>query len=323
MSQAILSFIVATPAVLSNVLLLASVYRDPANRNQIWTTPVTLLVVNLSMCDLLSGIAPGYGAFYYDIAKLKGQTREKLFGVELLLNITAVVTNIVSSCTIAAMGFDRLVAVSYPLQYKARVTKAKIKVFIAVIWIYSLLFASLNLMGVSKSVFVLLYCHLHVSVPLIILPVVYWKAYSALRSHNNRVRHLADGREQMDFARRNRERKIVSAFLWILVSFYVVFTPQYIAHNVLVFCPSFKKEASFKFFLYASNKFILVNCSLNPFIYAWRIPKYKRAFKAIFSGASADQETLMAMATWKCRGWQTERRSICCRLEQLEDNLKP
>ena len=234
------------------------------------------------MCDLLTGAIPGYCSLYYDIAIITGQPKQELLGVKTVTTVAAIVANIVSSCTITSMSLDRLFAVSSPHQYTARVTKAKIKVFIAVVWIYSLLFSSLGRIGVSVTVVVILYCHIHVSVPLIILPVVYWKTYRALRLHNNQVRNLVDGRERIDFVHRRRERKMVTAFLLVLISFYVPFVPQYIAQNIFLLSPSLAERSSFRLFLYASNKFVFLNCTLNPFIYAWRIPKYKRAFLAVF-----------------------------------------
>ena len=284
-SQAILSIVFATSALLSNVFLMITVCRNTNLNQRIWQTHATYFVVNLSICDLLAGLVPGYGGLFYNISILRGQTRESLVGLQSLIVAAAVMTNIVSSCTIVLMSYDRWLAVSSPLLYKARVTKAKIKAAIASTWIYSLIFSSLPFLGVALSLFSLLYCHLHVSVPLIILPVLYWKTLRALRHHNNQVQDVADdnGRRQIDEAHRNRERKMVSAFLLILVFFYLSFGPQFIAQNVLVFCPDAINQESFSFFLYASNKFLLVNCCLNPFIYAWRIPTYRRAFREIFS----------------------------------------
>ena len=292
--QITFSVMISTPTVVSNVVLLISIYRNP-DRNQLNQSPATLLVVNLSVCDLLIGVVPGFGGLYYDIALFNRKTREDLAGAKILLIFVAVFAGIVSSCTIAAMSLDRFVAVSSPLQYKARVTKAKVKVFLVVCWVYALLFSCLSL-GTSKTVFILLYCHLHVSFPLIILPVVYWKTYSALRSHNNRVGNLADGIQAMDIAHRNRERKMISAFLLVLVLFYVTFMPHFIALNMIVFEPSYLKMESFIFFLYASDKFLLVNSSLNPFIYAWRIPKYRRAFKEVFCGCGSRNRSINTVA---------------------------
>ena len=238
------------------------------------------------MCDLLAGLVPGYGSLYYDISILRGQRRANLVGIQRFLTISAVVTNIVSSGTITVMSFDRLFMVSSPLHYKVLVTKTKIKVAMAFIWIYSLLFACLPLMGVATSTFVLLYCHLHVSVPLIILPMVYWKTFRALRLHNNQVQDVADNerRQHMGMAHRNRECKMVSAFLLVLILFYASSAPQFIAQNIFIFHPKYIYIDTFRFVLYTTNKVILVNCCLNPFVYAWRIPTYRRAFQAVFSG---------------------------------------
>ena len=294
-SQAILSTLVSTPAVVTNVLLLITVFRDPSRNQPLWGSPVTLLVVNLTMCDLLTGAIPGYFSLYYDIAIITGQPKQELIGLKTGMTAVAVAANIVSSCTIAAMSLDRLFAVSSPHQYTARVTKAKIKVFIAAVWIYSLLFSSLGRMGVSVTVFVVLYCHIHVTVPLVILPVVYWKTYRALRLHNKQVRNLADRRGQIDLVHRRRERKMVSAFLLVLISFYVTFVPQYIAQNIFLLSPSLAERSSFRLFLYASNKFVFLNCTLNPFIYAWRVPKYKRAFLAVFGRGVCRSRNVVVM----------------------------
>ena len=285
LAQSIISFVLATPAVLSNVLLLVSIYhrRSPGNRNQLWLKPVTLLVVNLSVCDLLSAIVPGYVSCAYGIYRI--HSRRQIWAVELPIIIVAVVTNIVSSCTISAMGFNCWLGVSSPFQHRVRLTKAKIKAFIAVVWLYSLLFVSLFGAGVSKTVFVLLYCHIHVSLPLIILPVVYCKTYAALRLQSNQVVNLADGRQRIALAHRNRERKLLSAFVLVLVLFYISFAPHFIANNILAIRPSLSETESFKFLWYVSNSFTLVNSSLNPYIYSWRIPEYREAFKAVFHGS--------------------------------------
>lgn len=296
LTQSVISFVLATPAVLSNVLLLVSIYRRraPGNRNQLWLKPVTLLVVNLSMCDLMSAIVPGYVSCVYGFYRV--HRPGKIRGVELAIIIVAVVTNIVSSCTISAMSFNCWLGVACPFQHRTRLTKGKIKVFIAVVWLYSLLFVSLYGTGVSKNVFVLLYCHIHVSLPLIILPLVYWKTYAALRLHSNQVVNLADGRQRMAVAHRNRQRKLLSAFLLILVLFYVSFTPHFITNNILAVRPPLSQAASLRFLHYVSNTFTLVNSSVNPYIYAWRIPEYREAFKTVFSGSVCRIKRRIGMA---------------------------
>ncbi|KAJ7371730.1 hypothetical protein OS493_023065 [Desmophyllum pertusum] len=155
-----------------------------------------------------------------------------------MIIITAIIANVVGSCTIVAMAFDRLIAIRLPLQYKQHVTKRKVKIFIVAVWIYTLFFASLSRMGVPQDIFILLYCHLHVSLPLIVLAAVFWQTYRTLRLHDKQVRGLASGGDEiMNEAHRKRERKVLSAILIVLGLFYVTFTPQFISLNILFFHP--------------------------------------------------------------------------------------
>ena len=283
LAHAFIDFILATPAILSNAILLITIYRDSHRQKLLWRTPVTLLVLNLSICDLLTGIIAGYGSFYYDITILTTGTSGNILGIKLTIIIVAILTNVVGSCTIVVMSFDRLIAIRSPLQYKTRVTKRKVKIFIVAVWIYALLFASLSRIGVPQDIFILLYCHLHVSIPIIIIAVVFWKTYHSLRLHNNRIDVLMSaGGELMSDAHRNRERKVLSAIQVVLGLFYITFMPQFVALNISFFHPWLTEMAGFKAFLYTANKVLLVNSSVNPFIYAWRIPKYRTALNIVF-----------------------------------------
>lgn len=284
LAHVFLDFIIATTAILSNAILLITIYRDSRQQLKLlWGTPVTLLVVNLSVCDLLSGVLLGCGSLYFDITVLAARTNEQLLtGIKrtvAILTTTGILIYIVGSCTVIAMAFDRLVAISWPLWYKTRVTKMKVTVFIVSVWIYSLLFTSPSRMGVPRKIFFLLYCHLHLSLPLVILAVVFWQTYRALLLHNNRVWDLANGDELVNQTHRNRERKVLFAIFGL---FYLTFAPQFVALNILIFHPWLRKVVGFRAFLYTSNKVLSASSSINPFIYAWRIPKYRRALRAVF-----------------------------------------
>ena len=293
LAHVVIDFILGTSAFLSNAFLLITIFQDFRHHNQLWRTPVTLLVVNLSMCDLLTGIVPGYGSFYFDLTILLTRNTEQMLGFKLMITVFAIITNVVGSCTVVAMSFDRLIAVKSPLRYKTVITKKKFKIFIVSVWIYALFFASFSGIGVPNDVFILLYCHLHVSLPLIILAVVFWKTYHSLRLHNNRVGAMnGDSGGQMNEAHRRRERKVLSAIQFVLGLFYITFMPQFVSLNISFFYPWLTKKIWFKAFLYTANKVLLVNSSVNPFFYAWRIPKYKRALKMVFTRQADRPDTL-------------------------------
>ena len=126
----------------------------------------------------------------------------------------------------------------------------------------------------------------------------------------------------MEFAHRNRERKIISAFLLVLVLFYVTFLPQFIAQNMLVVQPSYLKEESFVFLLYASYKVVLLNSSLNPFIYTWNIPKYRRAFKEVFRWCGSRKRSTNTEARGLMMAMMTVHRTEPARMDNYQPTAK-
>lgn len=298
LAHTVIDFVVSTPAVLSNVILLITIFRDSRRQKQLCRSPFTLLVMNLSLCDFISGTVPGYGSLYYDYVIFHSRTDEKLVGIRVIIITTGIITNVVGSCTVMAMSFDRLFAIESPLRYKMQVDvgKKKVKIFIIAVWIYSLLFISLSRIGISQDISTLLYCHLHLSLPLLILAVVFWETYRALRLHTNQVRALSPTDKPMFYTLRKRERKVLNAIIIVLVVFYLTFTPQFIALNVMLFRPRLSTQVGFRSFLYTANKILLISSGINPFIYAWRIPKYRRAFKAMCERGSASNQQISNIA---------------------------
>lgn len=299
LAHIVIDFVISTPAILSNAILLITIFRDSRRQKQLCKSSFTLLVINLSLCDFISGAVPGCGSLYYDYMIFHTRTDEKLVGIRVMIITTGIITNVVGSCTVMAMSFDRLFAMESPLRYKTQVNvaKKKTKIFIIAVWIYALFFVGLSRIGISQEISTLLYCHLHLSLPLIILAVVFWESYHALRLHTNQVRTLSPTDEPMFYAHRKRERKVLKAILIVLALFYLTFTPQFIALNITFFRPRMKTEVGFRSFLYTANKILLISSSINPFIYAWRIPKYRRAFKAIFKRGSMSNQQISNIAS--------------------------
>ncbi|KAJ7385642.1 Adenosine receptor A1 [Desmophyllum pertusum] len=64
----------------------------------------------------------------------------------------------------------------------------------------------------------------------------------------------------------------------ILVLFFITYLPQYITLHLLYFCKPCQESVTFHKIDVALSRFLFINSSLNPFIYAWRVPKYREAF---------------------------------------------
>ena len=277
-SMAFGDFALAVSAVFSNAAFLVTVYRDP-NRC-LRTAPATFLMINLSASDMVGGVVSGFCSGAFNIAELTGSVGTAKVTISVIL-LVAVLTIIVSSYTMVAMSLDRWFAVSSPFKHRAGVSGGKMKVFIAAIWTYAFLFTALFVVGVPRDIVTLLYCHLHLSLPIVVLAVIYWQTYRALRFHSSQVQTLSQGNVAINVAHTIRERKVTSAFLLVLMVFYSVFFPHFVSLHVILFCPPCIVTTSFKVLNSLSTKLLLANYSTNPFIWAWRIPKFRRAFRSV------------------------------------------
>ena len=276
-------FLLATTASIANSLLLLTIYKDP---HRSLRSPSTNLVINMAVADFMVGCLSGYLITAYDALFFMGKsTNTILQNFNLVYVVIGVTSVIVGCCNVVAMACDRWLAVSAALNYRTIVTAKRVNVLIVLFWIYAAVFSSLALCPeIPFNIYELLYCHLHVSLPLFILPLVYWKTFRALGVHTRRMANLlGPGNERMNSKTVQGEKKTTKAFVIILCLFYVAFVPYVVAVNVRHFCSVCAVSKGFRVFLQIAIRFIILNCSLDPFVYAWRIPKYRRAVRTVLN----------------------------------------
>ena len=216
-------FSVALTASVANSLLLLIIYKDP-HRNL--RSPSTNLVINMAVADFLTGFLSGFLVTAYDGLLFMGRTARSLERYLLVNIVVAVVSVMVGCCNVVAMACDRLLAVTAALNYRTIVTVRRVNSLIVLFWIYAIGFVGLSFFrAIPKGVYELLYCHLHVSLPLIVLPLLYWKTFRALEAHSRRMTNLGPGNQRMTSKTVCTERKTTKAFAIVLCLFYVSFLP--------------------------------------------------------------------------------------------------
>ena len=134
----------------------------------------------------------------YDGLLFMGRTARSLERY-LLVNVVAVVSIMVGCCNVVAMVCHRWLAVTAVLNYCRIVTVRRVNSLIVLFWIYAIGFVGLSFYrAIPKDVYELLYCHLHVSLPLIVLSLLYWKTFRALQAHSRRMTNLGPGNQRMN-----------------------------------------------------------------------------------------------------------------------------
>ena len=274
LTLAVIGFILALVIVVGNAFLLFTIYKDPRKALR---TPPCLLIANLSASDLLQGIVSASFVAVRDVYRFEQVHMPYVMVFKAVIHTVLTTTLFVSSYSIIAMSLTCYVAISNPMEYKSIITKKRVKIFMAVLWVISLTTCVLPMTNISEKTYTLIYLHTHASLPAILLTVIYINVFRALarRSHElqlNGIDTIVNSKHVLD-----RERKMTFTIIIILALFYVTYMPQYITLHLLHLCKSCQQSTTFHKIDVILSRFLFLSPAINPFIYAWRVPKYRLA----------------------------------------------
>ncbi|XP_015763741.1 PREDICTED: muscarinic acetylcholine receptor M1-like [Acropora digitifera] len=259
-----------------NFLICIVIVKDPFRNLK---TPFHYLVLSLAATDLLVGsfMDPASAVFHFGEA-----LQSKVVDVKII-HFSYFILSTASILTLAALTAERYVAVTSPLKYKTTVTPKRAIITSLLIWIaalgfsfiyfklgfifYSFIFANT---AVICTFAVLLFVHMRI-VRRLRERAKYWRDRRANDStESGKLENKIKTKET------KRESRAVKALMIILLAFFVSFTPACIMIYLLNFCSNC--SCLFIHWLRDLQYLIVVsNSGINPYLYAWRIPQFKRA----------------------------------------------
>ncbi|XP_020623840.1 adrenocorticotropic hormone receptor-like [Orbicella faveolata] len=279
LSSAVIMFTVASVTIVGNLLLLLTIRR---NHRRLFRTPSTFLIANLGVSDLLIGLLVGYFVVVRDTHRYMQQEVPDF--IRVVIEVFEALTLFITGCTIIALSADRYIAVSDPMGYRSTVTKKRVKIFIMMVWISSVLLCSLPLTGLDKKIYSIVYLHTHATVPILLLTAICIKIFRALKLHRREMETLQDSpmNRRREMA---RERKMSHTVYIILTLFYLTLIPAYITIHIGCWYKGsdLYLRSVFRLADFFSTRFLFLNSAIDPYVYAWRIPKYRQGFMKIIS----------------------------------------
>jgi len=269
--------LLALVTIPGNLIACIAVLKDPL---KCLKTPFTVFVVNLAVADLVVGAVT-------EPVSVFTHFREG-FSLEIRHYVVPIHMSYFFSCTasvlnLAALTADRFVAISYPLQYRVRFTTTRATVIAGLIWLvsFSLSFIYFEV-GYLRYAFV--FANTAVALTLVIFLFTYVRTVRAVRAQVSQW----DGMQQSSQSEDNRarlraasvEKNITQAFMVMLGFFLCCYIPSCIIIYIMNLCSSCNCT-SIHVFRDLQFIFVLFSSALNPFVYAWRLPNFRRAFKKI------------------------------------------
>ena len=270
LSLTILGFVLALVTTVANSALLITIFRES---RQLLEKPPSLLITNLCVSDLLLGLIAG------NLAAVKALYHYQQWSLpdklDLVIRLGLGLTLFVRSGTIVVLSCDRYIAVAHTFLYRCVTTKTRFKACIALLWVTASILCSLQLASIPEKVITIIYAHTHASVPAMLLTVVYIKLFGALRKRKLELKSVGIMNKQVW----DRQRKMIITILIVLTMFYATVLPEFIALHLLYFCKPCEQSLTFKKLEIIFFGLLFLPSAVNPFVYAWRESKYRRAFK--------------------------------------------
>ncbi|XP_073244764.1 adrenocorticotropic hormone receptor-like [Porites lutea] len=268
--------------VIGNFLVCLAIVRDPFGNMK---TPFHYFLLSLSGTDLLVGLLLDPTTIFVHIREARGTLNKGDISWDFqMLHMLYFILSTASVLTLAALTADRYVSVTSPVKYKTKITCKRAIVTSVIIWVaalgfsllyfkvdfflYSFIFANT---AVLSTFFILLFTH-----------------RSILRHLRNRSNYWRDRRaventipEKQKSAKKikniKQERKVARALLIVLLTFLVSFVPVCGITYLLNFCLSCNCMLV-HWLRDIQALFVCLNSAVNPYLYAWRFPQFRKAF---------------------------------------------
>ncbi|XP_068713207.1 adenosine receptor A2a-like [Montipora foliosa] len=271
---AVLATITFPVTTIGNSLVVLSVWMDPLRKLR--SSPSNFIIFSMAVADLLVGLVASPLHAFLAWVLLHKDTNAP-FGFSIFF---ATLIN-VSVGHILLLSIDRFFAVVTPLQYRAKVTSKRVCVVSVTCWIYFLLFGFV--FSLLRKHYWLMKTLYNVQIFCILICIVIINVFTLyrFRKYSRRTEALDEQHAGVPRQMKLKRERSVSKVIAIVISvFLLCFIPWFIVQMIMYIC--FTCNLSLLMLVhFIAASVMYVNSAINPFLYAWRLPKYKQTFKHI------------------------------------------
>lgn len=264
-----ISLVLCLVTVPGNVLVCVAVIKDPYKELK---TSFNCFVLQLAISDLVVGALtePVFIAYHIREA-LSYPVMENVW----VIHLTFFVSYTASLLSLAALTLDRyLTVMSY---YKRFLSTTTITLISLLIWVISVSVPCLYFIT-GFYLFAFLFTSAALVIIISILTFSYIRIHQRLKAQISRWHWFQQRQIKLEAV--SMERGLTRAFYVILGIFLVCLLPSFVMIYIINFCDHC--DCIFIHWLRDLQfLFPLVNCSLNQFLYAWRIRSFRRAISAV------------------------------------------
>lgn len=271
---AAVSLVLCLITVPGNILICIAILKDPYHE---LCSSFNYFVLQLALSDVIVGI-------FTEPAFVVWHVREALnYGVMetiWIVHLTYFISCTASLLSLSALTLDRHLTV---VSIRRKLSSRSVARISGMIWLFSLTIPFVYF-ATGFYLFVFIFANTAVIMSFVIVTFSYCRIYHKLRVQITRWRSFCH--DQVASKAMAMEKQVTRAFNFIIIFFILCLIPSCIMIYIINLCDACDCTVihwlrDLQFLL------TLVNCSMNQFLYAWRMPHFRKAIVAILCGKSA------------------------------------
>ena len=286
--------------ILANSFLLFVIYKDPYRK---FRSPPTYFLISLSVADLITGLTYEIFVPVCELMRRFGHAGFEVHCRTLIKSgvyVTLITLN-VSIFSVLAFTMTQYLVVVSPLRYGRKVTVKKIVFCLILIWFYCVLFTVANWFTVAKfgsetdmlhPVLAKIDHFFHsifVTILIIVFYVLQFRAFRRKMKDRMNLRTESDSQrwKQEEDRTIRAEHKLLMVNLFLVLVLVICCLPSAIAWLIHLYWFNGVPTLKLGIGQLILNVFLLLKFMLDPFVYAWRLPQYRKAVRKILLGSAA------------------------------------
>ena len=262
--------------ILANSLLLLVFCVHPL---KIFRNSTTYFLIGLATVDLLTALVqePIYATCFMFVY-FQHLLREKCGPLANAVRYVGAFAMTASFLIVFAFTFTQYIVVSSPLKYGPLITKKKVLTSIAAMYLYSATFWCLHLMGVSSNVQSMMDTFIHSYLLVFFTIAFYALLHCAMKKKMTAGKSLQSQTGERTTSKHIQvQRNFVRVNFMLLAVLIVCSMPSAVHWTVKLFMDEDFSVKTLITSLMADN-LLYLKFLLDPFVYAWRMVKYREVF---------------------------------------------
>ena len=261
-----MQFSILSLGIIANVLLIFSHWKDPF---RFFKNTTSLFVRNIAVFDIIVAVL-----WIIRMALILSLRSNRDIVSAIWLGFASM-----SPCAFLCFAVERFLSVAFPLWYRVRVTIQRCRKVLLGTWIAHIVIQIIALFVFSeddRNDFILFY-----TIAMFFSVYVFYLAtYVSLRRQRNELQkrqNMNQGTFNAMRARQEQEKRFLITIAIVCIILTIVFLPVIAMRTIFLLLNLDSPNA------YSALLILLsINYFVNPIIYLWRLPKYRKTFKKLY-----------------------------------------